>query len=439
MTISPTSATQGQQITVTVNPPANQIIRPGSFSVTVSGTPAITPAINNNVATFTMPARNVDVTVNAAFDPASTDGRRDLEIRIPRADIPLGTAVIGVSINVPGLIVVEPGRNPLTSQGIFNSVPNADRFFNMTFNNNLSHSGATTVVGTQPLFATAIAGTAGAAPAMVNSVPAADVAWASSFSDMGFFLTQGMAWWVGADDFNPSFNTAAAGLTTRPTNDLVITIPDVLHTERMRNAGATINISFQGNGQFSEPDQWGGRNLTLQEYPDNPNFAGIVIPMFPEAAPTVTVLGTATNAVGAGTRTHAVGDIVYIFAGVNPGHSFSHWDVQPATAVQNFGWNRRSDTFRVVSSATITAIWSPMPIPFRGNAFVELDSNGHRLPNQTLKQADINILRRYLLATDKNAFIAANPNFCWVNANVSGVGDINTADLTRLTLIVSQQ
>ena len=50
----------------------------------------------------------------------------------------------------------------------------------------------------------------------------------------------------------------------------------------------------------------------------------------------------------------------------------------------------------------------------------------------SIGEADVTLLTRYLLATDKLAFMAANPEFIYDNAYVSGGNTISTFDLTVL-------
>jgi hypothetical protein len=56
------------------------------------------------------------------------------------------------------------------------------------------------------------------------------------------------------------------------------------------------------------------------------------------------------------------------------------------------------------------------------------DANGDGFINA----ADVTMLRRYIAASDKDAFVRDNPNFILVNADVNGDGTIDSADVTLL-------
>jgi hypothetical protein len=77
------------------------------------------------------------------------------------------------------------------------------------------------------------------------------------------------------------------------------------------------------------------------------------------------------------------------------------------------------------SNVTIFANW----IPFTTPNFGDVNGDGRK------DQADVALLTRFLLASDRSAFVAANPGFIYNNADVGKSGEINTADLTLLRLM----
>lgn len=126
----------------------------------------------------------------------------------------------------------------------------------------------------------------------------------------------------------------------------------------------------------------------------------------------------ATSVMGGGD--FEAGDIVNIFAGARPGFTFNGW-----TSPQSVAFNNASNSFTsfVMPSrdVTVTANWTATIV-----------DPGNVSRGSSIGEADVTLLTRYLLATDKLAFMAANPEFIYDNAYVSGGNTISTFDLTVL-------
>lgn len=79
-----------------------------------------------------------------------------------------------------------------------------------------------------------------------------------------------------------------------------------------------------------------------------------------------------------------------------------------------------------------TAIRRPAPVRIRANTLIgDIDGDG------TVDAADITLLRRYIAAEDKDAFLRENPRFNLTNADVNGDYIINAADVALLRLWVA--
>jgi uncharacterized repeat protein (TIGR02543 family) len=118
------------------------------------------------------------------------------------------------------------------------------------------------------------------------------------------------------------------------------------------------------------------------------------------------------------------GQIINIFAGMRPGYTFNGWTASSPVIFSNA--NDRLTTFIMPDdNVTITASWIPFTTPNIG------DVNG----DGRIDQADVTLLIRFLLASDRSAFVAANPGFIYNNADVDNNGEINTADLTLLKFL----
>jgi hypothetical protein len=154
----------------------------------------------------------------------------------------------------------------------------------------------------------------------------------------------------------------------------------------------------------------------------NTSINNIVITGDPDdGSPRVRFIDAGEGAVGEGV--YSDGDFVYIFSGIRPGYVFSHWSAPGGMTL-----NDRSAVFVMPANALVlTAHWTSAVI-LRG------DADGDGIPNTS---NDAALLTRYLLATDKFAFVAANPTFNWNNADVNGDGNITTFDLTLLNLLRS--
>jgi subtilisin len=127
-----------------------------------------------------------------------------------------------------------------------------------------------------------------------------------------------------------------------------------------------------------------------------------------------------------GSGNYAEGDIVHIFAGLRNGYTFTGWSASPEVSFLNE--NHRWTTFTMPAYAvTVTANWE--------TAVINLgDVNGDGVTDE----ADVILLTRFLLASDRVAFIAANPEFLYNNADMDGNGIINTADLTLLRYLANE-
>jgi uncharacterized repeat protein (TIGR02543 family) len=127
-----------------------------------------------------------------------------------------------------------------------------------------------------------------------------------------------------------------------------------------------------------------------------------------------------------GSGNYAENGFVHIFAGLRSGYTFTGWSASPD--VNFFNENHRSTTFIMpAQTVTVTANWETAVVN-RG------DVNGDGI----LDNNDITLLTRFLLASDRSAFIAANPAFVYDNADVNNDDEITTTDLTLLRYIVSQ-
>jgi hypothetical protein len=137
------------------------------------------------------------------------------------------------------------------------------------------------------------------------------------------------------------------------------------------------------------------------------------------------------NSIGAeyiGGGNYRAGDIVNIFAGIRQGYTFCHWSVSPDVSIHNE--NERFTSFTMPdTSVSLTAIWKPYDEIIRGDVNRDGDTD----------LEDIALLTRFLLATDRTAFIAANPTFSYTNADVNGDGEITATDLTLLLLMIEQK
>jgi uncharacterized repeat protein (TIGR02543 family) len=132
---------------------------------------------------------------------------------------------------------------------------------------------------------------------------------------------------------------------------------------------------------------------------------------------TVSLQNTGEGASGSGT--YAVGEIVHIRAGTREGYVFDGWLELPHAEADRLNPNT---SFTMPSTPLVlTATWKPA-------TFLRGDVNGDGI----IDDADITLLTRYLLATDKAAFTEANFRFRADNADISGNGAITTLDLTLL-------
>jgi uncharacterized repeat protein (TIGR02543 family) len=117
---------------------------------------------------------------------------------------------------------------------------------------------------------------------------------------------------------------------------------------------------------------------------------------------------------------YAAGEIVNIFAGIRPGYTFSHWIAAPTANFVNS--NMHFTSFHMPPYAvTVTANWEAVVVNLG-------DVNG----DGEIDEADVALLTRFLLASNRIAFRAANPEFIYENADVNNNGTVTTADLTQL-------
>jgi YD repeat-containing protein len=121
-----------------------------------------------------------------------------------------------------------------------------------------------------------------------------------------------------------------------------------------------------------------------------------------------------------GSGDYEPGEIVNVFAGIRPGHRFSSWMTLPNASFHN-PLIHYTSFIMPTSDVTAVANWETTIIK-RG------DVNGDGVINT----ADVALLTRFLLASDRIAFRAANPEFIYENADVNGDGTVTTADLTQL-------
>jgi hypothetical protein len=118
------------------------------------------------------------------------------------------------------------------------------------------------------------------------------------------------------------------------------------------------------------------------------------------------------------------GEIVNIFAGIRPGYSFAEWS---AMQMVSFHSPHIAYTSFIMpdSNVIVTANWEAVVVK-------PGDVNG----DGVIDEADVELLIRFLLASDKVAFRAANPAFIYENADVNNDGIVNTADLTLLRFLI---
>lgn len=224
-------------------------------------------------------------------------------------------------------------------------------------------------------------------------------------SSIGIGLTTATEAWVERPPHGWLFG--AAPLTATPsTGDVVITLPAVL----VNCADAVIYVTPM-SGTFS-----GSTGPTLE------------IRLVQGMPRPVSIIDGGSGATGDGL--FEAGDLVYVFAGVRPGFVFSHWS-GTGDLGSSFTWDRRSDSFVMPGSAVnLRAHWTSLGGSINRGRVTNL---GIGTPDAT----DATMLQRFLLATDKFAFVAANPTFEWNAANVnplgaSGMNNVTTFDLTLL-------
>jgi uncharacterized repeat protein (TIGR02543 family) len=450
----------GTSVTLTATPNANQHF----VNWTGSGLPGI--PITTNPLTFNMPASAVTLTANFAPNTTSHQLTRTATAGGTITGTANGTHPAGSAINlqavadsghrfvnwtgsgIPGLpstsatlnfsmpttavsltanfapagtgLIVSPNPQTVTLRIPASQVPlppQATNALSISFTNEAHIASGLTLFGDS--FIATIEAPAGFSPAIAGSrdyTNDAHYSWRGAGS-IGMALTPGTGsgwasvnpegWPLNEVDWdNPAalwvFNSPA--VTARPSSgDVVITIPNVI----VNHPDATISVGFMRAGWRT--GVVGGNYHTF--------------PLITDTARSVTLTGAGEGATGGGS--YMAGDTVYVFAGVNPGHVFSHWSGE-ADLGTHFTWNRRSDTFTMPSTTVnLTANWHATSSN-RG------DVNG----DGSINSDDATMLTRFLLATDKFAFIAANPTFNWNNANVRGphntISTITTADLTLL-------
>jgi chitodextrinase len=160
--------------------------------------------------------------------------------------------------------------------------------------------------------------------------------------------------------------------------------------------------------------------------PGSDEFHWIFIGYADSTAYRVTVISEGANhAIGSGNYT--AGEIVNIFAGIRPGFTFTNWTASPTANFVNSLAPFTSFNMPPYD-LTVTANKTPVVI-HRG------DVNGDGI----VDEADVALLIRFLLASDRIAFRAANPEFIYENADLNGDGTVNATDLTILRLLLNFQ
>jgi YD repeat-containing protein len=184
---------------------------------------------------------------------------------------------------------------------------------------------------------------------------------------------------------------------------------------------ATFN--YDALGRLVEFTCASGRTISY-EYDTNGNIVSIKV----DGVNVFTVSVESENAdytIGSGD--YEPGEIVNIFAGIRSRHRFSNWTALPSVSFHN-PLIHYTSFIMPASDITATANWENVIVK-RG------DVNG----DSEIDEADVALLTRFLLATDKIAFRAANPEFVYENADINGDGTVTAADLTLLRFLLYLQ